>query len=91
MVFHIRELIILRRKCSLVVALDCGIKAVEKIEYAKEKGIDFIICDHHTPGDTLPDAAACLDPKRKDCNYPDENLSGCGVGFKFIQAYCKRQ
>ncbi len=77
-------------KCSLVVALDCGIKAVEKIEYAKEKGIDFIICDHHTPGDTLPDAAACLDPKRKDCNYPDENLSGCGVGFKFIQAYCKR-
>ncbi|MCW3785007.1 single-stranded-DNA-specific exonuclease RecJ [Plebeiibacterium sediminum] len=77
-------------KCSLVVALDCGIKAVEKIEYAKEKGIDFIICDHHTPGDKLPDAAACLDPKRKDCNYPDENLSGCGVGFKFIQAYCKR-
>ncbi len=77
-------------KCSLVVALDCGIKAVEKIEYAKEKGIDFIICDHHTPGDTLPDAAACLDPKRKDCNYPDEHLSGCGVGFKFIQAYCKR-
>ncbi len=76
--------------CSLVIALDCGIKAVEKIEYAKEKGIDFIICDHHTPGDTLPDAAACLDPKRKDCNYPDENLSGCGVGFKFIQAYCKR-
>ncbi len=77
-------------KCSLVIALDCGIKAVEKIEYAKEKGIDFIICDHHTPGDTLPDAAACLDPKRKDCSYPDENLSGCGVGFKFIQAYCKR-
>ncbi len=77
-------------KCSLVIALDCGIKAVEKIEYAKKKGIDFIICDHHTPGDTLPDAAACLDPKRKDCCYPDENLSGCGVGFKFIQAYCKR-
>ncbi|MCW3805081.1 single-stranded-DNA-specific exonuclease RecJ [Plebeiibacterium marinum] len=76
--------------CSLVIALDCGIKAVEKIEYAKEKGIDFIICDHHTPGDVLPAAAACLDPKRKDCNYPDENLSGCGVGFKFIQAYCKR-
>ncbi len=76
--------------CTLVIALDCGIKAVEKIEYAKEKGIDFIICDHHTPGDKLPDAAACLDPKRKDCNYPDENLSGCGVGFKFIQAFCKR-
>ncbi len=76
--------------CTLVIALDCGIKAVEKIEYAKEKGIDFIICDHHTPGDKLPDAAACLDPKRKDCSYPDENLSGCGVGFKFIQAFCKR-
>ncbi len=78
-------------KCSLVIALDCGIKAVEKIEYAKEKGIDFIICDHHTPGDTLPNAAACLDPKRQDCEYPDENLSGCGVGFKFLQAFCTRR
>jgi single-stranded-DNA-specific exonuclease len=78
-------------QCTLVIALDCGIKAVEKIEYAKEKGIDFIICDHHTPGDTLPDAAACLDPKRKDCDYPDENLSGCGVGFKFLQAFCQRR
>ncbi len=77
-------------KCSLVIALDCGIKAVDKIDYAKEKGIDFIICDHHTPGDVLPAAAACLDPKRDDCFYPDRNLSGCGVGFKFIQAYCKR-
>jgi single-stranded-DNA-specific exonuclease len=77
------------KQCTLVIALDCGIKAVEKIEYAKEKGIDFIICDHHTPGDTLPDAAACLDPKREDCDYPDENLSGCGVGFKFLQAFCQ--
>ncbi len=77
-------------KCTLVIALDCGIKAVEKIEYAKEKGIDFIICDHHTPGDFLPEAAACLDPKRNDCSYPEKNLSGCGVGFKFLQAYCKR-
>ncbi|WP_066630104.1 single-stranded-DNA-specific exonuclease RecJ [Labilibacter marinus] len=78
-------------KCSLVIALDCGIKAVEKMEYAKERGIDFIICDHHTPGDVLPDAAACLDPKRADCSYPDENLSGCGVGFKFIQAFCVKR
>ena len=77
--------------CTLVIALDCGIKAVEKMVYAKERGIDFIICDHHTPGDVLPDAAACLDPKRQDCNYPDENLSGCGVGFKFLQAFCKRR
>ncbi|TLX72138.1 single-stranded-DNA-specific exonuclease RecJ [Labilibacter sediminis] len=78
------------QNCSLVIALDCGIKAVEKIEYAKAKGIDFIICDHHTPGDILPDAAACLDPKRSDCDYPEKNLSGCGVGFKFLQAYCQR-
>ncbi len=76
--------------CTLVIALDCGVKAVEKIEYARKKGIDFIICDHHTPGDVLPDAAALLDPKRKDCHYPDENLSGCGVGFKFLQGYCQR-
>ncbi len=76
--------------CTLVIALDCGVKAVEKIEYARKKGIDFIICDHHTPGDVLPDAAALLDPKRKDCYYPDENLSGCGVGFKFLQGYCQR-
>ncbi|WP_282036135.1 single-stranded-DNA-specific exonuclease RecJ [Saccharicrinis aurantiacus] len=74
---------------TLVIALDCGVKAGEKIDYAKEKGIDFIICDHHTPGDTLPNAVACLDPKRKDCEYPDKNLSGCGVGFKFLQAYCQ--
>jgi len=74
---------------TLVIALDCGIKAVEKVDYAKEKGIDFIICDHHTPGDELPQAAACLDPKRLDCNYPEKNLSGCGVGFKLMQAFCR--
>ncbi|MFT3740668.1 MAG: single-stranded-DNA-specific exonuclease RecJ [Breznakibacter sp.] len=76
-------------KCSLVIALDCGIKAVEKVDYAREKQIDFIICDHHTPGETLPLAVACLDPKRSDCPYPDKNLSGCGVGFKLMQAYCR--
>ncbi len=72
---------------SLVIALDCGIKAVEKIDYANEKNVDFIICDHHTPGSKLPQAIAVLDPKRKDCNYPFKELSGCGVGFKLIQAY----
>jgi single-stranded-DNA-specific exonuclease len=72
---------------TLMIALDCGIKAIEKIAYAKTKGIDFIICDHHTEGSTIPDAAAVLDPKRHDCNYPYKELSGCGVGFKFIQAY----
>jgi single-stranded-DNA-specific exonuclease len=74
---------------SLVIALDCGIKAVEKMKYAKEKNVDFIICDHHTPGDELPDAVAILDPKREDCNYPDKDLSGCGVGFKFMQGFCR--
>ncbi|MCU4174057.1 single-stranded-DNA-specific exonuclease RecJ [Carboxylicivirga sp. N1Y90] len=74
---------------TLVIALDCGIKAVDKVAYAQEKGIEFIICDHHTPGDTLPDATACLDPKRDDCNYPEKNLSGCGVGFKLMQAFCR--
>ncbi len=73
---------------SLVIALDCGIKAVEKIEYAKEKSIDFIICDHHLPGDKIPDAVAVLDPKRVDCQYPFKELSGCGVGFKLMQGYC---
>lgn len=72
---------------TLVIALDCGIKAVEKVAYAKSQGIDFIICDHHTPGEVLPDAVACLDPKREDCTYPDKNLSGCGVGFKLMQAF----
>lgn len=73
---------------KLVIALDCGIKAVEKIEYANKKGIDFIICDHHTPGEKLPDAVAVLDPKRSDCAYPYKELSGCGVGFKLLQAFC---
>ena len=72
--------------CDLIIALDCGIKAIEKVDYAKEKGIDFIICDHHTPGEKLPQAVAVLDPKRKDCTYPFKELSGCGVGFKLVQA-----
>jgi single-stranded-DNA-specific exonuclease len=72
---------------TLVIALDCGIKAVEKIQYAKDKGIDFIICDHHRPGDTVPNAVAVLDPKQIDCDYPFKELSGCGVGFKLVQAY----
>lgn len=75
---------------SLVIALDCGIKAVEKIQYAKEKGIDFIICDHHRPGETLPPAIAVLDPKRSDCVYPFDELSGCGVGFKLVQAFASK-
>ena len=69
----------------LIIALDCGIKALDKIDYAKEKGIDFIICDHHLPGEEIPDAVAVLDPKRKDCRYPFKELSGCGVGFKLCQ------
>ncbi|WP_084252273.1 single-stranded-DNA-specific exonuclease RecJ [Paludibacter jiangxiensis] len=72
---------------SLVIALDCGIKAVEKIEYAKELGVDFIICDHHMPDAKLPDAVAVLDAKRIDSQYPYEHLSGCGVGFKLMQAF----
>lgn len=72
---------------TLIIALDCGIKAVEKVEYANSKGIDFIICDHHLPGDKLPPAVAILDPKREDCHYPFDDLSGCGVGFKLVQAY----
>ena len=74
---------------SLIISLDCGIKSVDKIAYAKTKGIDFIVCDHHTPGDVLPDAIV-LDPKRKDCNYPYNELSGCGVGFKLLQGLCDR-
>jgi single-stranded-DNA-specific exonuclease len=73
---------------SLMITLDCGIKAVQKVAYAKERGIDFIICDHHTPDEILPEAVAVLDPKRADCNYPCKDLSGCGVGFKFMQAFC---
>lgn len=76
------------RNVSLVIALDCGIKAVDKVSYANEKGIDFIICDHHTPGEILPEAHAILNPKQKDCEYPYKELSGCGIGFKLIQALC---
>lgn len=72
---------------SLVIALDCGIKANDKIEYAHQKKIDFIICDHHLPGEKIPDAFAVLDPKREDCSYPYKELSGCGIGFKLIQAF----
>jgi len=72
---------------KLVIVLDCGIKAVEEIAYAKEKGIDFIICDHHVPDEVLPDAVAILNAKREDNTYPYEHLSGCGVGFKFMQAF----
>ena len=74
---------------TLVIALDCGIKAIDKIEYARKKGIDFIICDHHMPDDELPNAVAVLDAKRTDSIYPYEHLSGCGVGFKFMQAFAK--
>lgn len=74
---------------SLVIALDCGIKANEKVDYARSQGIDFIICDHHFPGDELPNAAAVLDAKREDCTYPFTDLAGCGVGFKLIQAYAQ--
>ena len=73
---------------SLIISLDCGIKSMEKVAYAKAKGIDFIICDHHLPDTTIPDAVAVLDPKRVDCPYPYKELSGCGVGFKLLQAFC---
>ena len=79
------------KKISLVIVLDCGIKANDKIAYAKELGIDFIICDHHNPEETIPDAVAVLDPKQPDCPYPFKELSGCGVGFKLIQAFCMSQ
>ncbi|MBA3664238.1 MAG: single-stranded-DNA-specific exonuclease RecJ [Bacteroidetes bacterium] len=72
---------------SLIIALDCGIKANDKIDYANSKNIDFIICDHHLPGDEVPKACAVLDPKQHDCEYPYKELSGCGIGFKLIQAY----
>jgi single-stranded-DNA-specific exonuclease len=75
---------------KLIVALDCGIKAVEKIKYASENNVDFIICDHHTPDNILPAAVAVLDPKRPDCNYPYKHLSGCGVGFKLLQAFSQK-
>lgn len=76
---------------SLMIALDCGIKSVDKAKYAREKGIDMIIGDHHLPGDELPDAIAVLDPKRSDCPYPFKELSGCGIGFKICEAYAKDQ
>lgn len=75
---------------SLIIALDCGVKAIEKVAYAKKKGIDFIICDHHRPGKNLPPAVAILDPKRPDCAYPFKELCGCGVGFKLIQALASK-
>ncbi|TWH99449.1 single-stranded-DNA-specific exonuclease [Flavobacterium tiangeerense] len=71
---------------TLIIALDCGIKSIDHVNYAKAKNIDFIICDHHRPGDSLPDAVAILDPKRDDCTYPYDELCGCGIGFKLIQA-----
>ena len=75
---------------KLVIALDCGIKANERIDYANERGVDFIICDHHRPGDVIPDAVAVLDAKRPDCHYPYDELSGCGVGFKLVTALSMR-
>ena len=78
------------RGCTLIITLDCGIKAVEKLAYAKSKGIDVIVCDHHTPGDELPTAVAVLNMKREDCPYPYKDLSGCGVGFKLAQAYTQQ-
>ncbi len=76
---------------SLIIALDCGIKSIDHIAYAKEKNIDFIICDHHRPGEILPQAVAILNPKREDCNYPYDELCGCGIGFKLIQALGKNR
>lgn len=78
-----------KKGVGLIITLDCGIKATEKVAYAKQKGIDFIICDHHLPSEIIPDAVAVLDPKRVDCDYPFKELSGCGVGFKLLQAYCQ--
>ena len=78
-----------KKNVKLIIALDCGIKAIDKVKYAKEKGIDFIICDHHTPDTTLPDAVAVVDAKRIDSIYPYKHLSGCGVGFKLMQAFAK--
>ncbi len=77
--------------CMLIIALDCGIKSIDLVAYAKTLGIDFIICDHHLPGDSIPDAVAVLDPKRVDCLYPYKELCGCGVGFKLIQALAQHR
>lgn len=79
-----------RKGVKLIITLDCGIKAVDKVSYAKQKGIDLIICDHHLPGEAIPEAVAVLDSKQADCHYPFKELSGCGVGFKLVQAYCQR-
>ena len=79
-----------QRGCTLIITLDCGIKAVEKVKYARSLGIDVIICDHHLPDVELPPAVAVLDPKREDCTYPFDDLSGCGVGFKLVQGYAQR-
>lgn len=75
---------------SLLITLDCGIKALDKVKYASSRGIDVIVCDHHLPEEEIPNAVAVLDPKRQDCNYPFDDLSGCGVGFKLVQAYSSR-
>ncbi|HKR06593.1 MAG TPA: single-stranded-DNA-specific exonuclease RecJ [Bacteroidia bacterium] len=75
---------------TLIIALDCGIKANDKIDYANKLGVDFIICDHHRPGTEIPDAVAVLDPKRDDCSYPYKELSGCGIGFKLVQGYAQK-
>ncbi len=80
----------LKNDVKLIIALDCGIKAIEKVKYANKHHVDFIICDHHTPDSELPEAIAVLDPKRPDCNYPYKHLSGCGVGFKLLQAFVQR-
>ena len=76
---------------SLIIALDCGIKAIEKVSYASQKNVDFIICDHHKPGDEIPKAYAVLNPKRVDCTYPYKELCGCGVGFKLVHALASRR
>jgi single-stranded-DNA-specific exonuclease len=78
-----------QNNCKVVITLDCGIKAVEKVKYARTKGLDVIICDHHYPGDEIPKALAVLDPKQPSCSYPYKELSGCGVGFKLIHAYSR--
>ena len=75
---------------TLIIALDCGIRAVNQVDYANEKGVDFIICDHHNPGKKIPKAVAILNPKQADCNYPYKELSGCGVGFKLIEAFSQQ-
>lgn len=78
-------------RCTLIIALDCGIKSIDHVAYASERNIDFIICDHHQPGAEIPKAVAVLNPKQEDCNYPYKELCGCGVGFKLIQALAQRQ